>query len=47
MNAANVLATVSFFGLAAGLWMAWPPLGVIVPCGLLFGLLCWDHFRRG
>lgn len=43
--ARNLLATLAFVGMVIGFWMAWPPLGLIVPCGLLFGCLVWTHLR--
>lgn len=46
LNAPNVLTTASLVGLGVGFWMAWQPLGLIVPCGIVFGLLCWGQMRR-
>lgn len=46
LNAPNVLATCSLVGLGAGFWLWFPPLGLIIPCGIVFGLLCWGQMRR-
>jgi hypothetical protein len=42
----NLLALASFAALAAGFWLAWPPLGLIVPGGIVFAALAWSHVRR-
>lgn len=45
-NAANLLTTAALAGLGAGCWMAWPPLGLIVPSGLVLALLVYGQLRR-
>lgn len=35
----NAVFTAAFFATAAGFWMAWPPLGLIVPGMILMCLL--------
>lgn len=40
MDARGWLAVGSLACLSVGCWLAWPPLGLIVPGGLVFGLLC-------
>lgn len=45
-NAPNLLATASLAAIAAGCWMAWPPLGLIVPGVIVFGCLTMDRLRR-
>jgi len=39
----SVLATLSFLAMGAGFWMAWPPLGLIVPGSLVFAALTYSH----
>jgi len=42
-NPRSLLATLFFAGLAVGFWMAWPPLGLIVPSALGFVCLAFSH----
>lgn len=42
----DLLALVALLGLSAGCWMAWAPLGLIVPSALLLGGLVWTHTRN-
>jgi hypothetical protein len=44
-NARNLLAVASLLAIAVGFWLAWQPLGFIVPGTVVFGLLCWSHLR--
>lgn len=44
-NSRGILAFVALLAIAAGFWMAYSPLGLIVPGALVFGLLCWSHLR--
>ena len=37
------LAVASFTAVAVGCFWAWPPLGLIVPGGIVFGFLSWSH----
>lgn len=41
------LATAGFGAIAVGFWMAWPPLGLIVPGAIVFGALMLNHLRGG
>jgi hypothetical protein len=43
----SLAATAAFAALAAGFWMAWRPLGLIVPGAIVFGALVWSHYRGG
>ena len=43
----NTLATLSLVGLSVGCWMAWPPLGLIVPSGIVFMVLLANQIKRG
>ena len=45
MSARNALAVGALAILSAGFWLAWPPLGLIVPGVVVFGLLCLDEWR--
>lgn len=47
MNRNEGMALVGFVVMGAGLWLAWPPLGLIVPGGLLFACATWRHLRGG
>lgn len=40
LDARGWLAVGSLAMLGVGCWLAWPPLGLIVPGGLVFLLLC-------
>lgn len=44
-NAANLLATTALAAIAAGCWMAWQPLGLIVPGVIVFGCLAYTRTR--
>lgn len=38
-TARNLLATGALAGIAIGFWLAYPPLGLIIPCGVVLSLL--------
>lgn len=44
-NARGLAALLSLLSLAAGFWLAWPPLGLIVPGAVVFGCLAYSHVR--
>lgn len=44
-NAANIAATLSFAAVAAGFWMVYEPLGLIVPGAAVFALLVVRQLR--
>lgn len=44
-NAQNLLAIAALASIGVGLWMAWPPLGLIVPGGIVFGALAWTRIK--
>lgn len=46
-NAADLLAAGSLLAVGAGFWMAWRPLGLIVPGAIVFGCLAWGRLRGG
>lgn len=35
MTLADCIFTVAMLGMAYGFYLAWPPLGLIVPCGVV------------
>ena len=37
------VAVGAFIALAAGFWLAWPPLGLIVPSVFVLGRLVWSQ----
>lgn len=39
----TALAVSSFLAMAVGFWMAWRPLGLIVPGAIVFSSLCYSH----
>jgi hypothetical protein len=43
--AEDILLVAALLGLAGGCWMAWAPLGLIVPCTLVVGALLYKHTR--
>lgn len=43
----DLLAIGAILGLSVGCWLAWPPLGLIVPSLLILGGLVWTHTRNG
>lgn len=43
----SLAALLSFLAVAVGCWMAWPPLGLIVPGAVVFLSLAWTHHREG
>lgn len=42
----SIAATLAFVALTAGLFWAWPPLGLIVPGGIVFGCLAWRRMQK-
>ena len=46
-NAKDVIFTVAIGALAVGFWMAWPPLGLIVPSTIVLGISILSDFRAG
>lgn len=47
MNRNEGMALVGFVVMGAGFWMAWPPLGLILPGALLFLAATLRHLRGG
>ena len=45
-NPHDMLFTVALAGLAGGFWLAWPPLGLIVPSALVLTALSWAHLHQ-
>ena len=45
-NAANLLATLSLAAISYGCWLAWPPLGWIVPGSIIFSCLAWSRVKE-
>lgn len=43
----SALALGSLALMSVGFWLAWPPLGLIVPGGIVFGLLLYSHLTTG
>lgn len=43
INDVGLLATGSLAAISAGFWLAWPPLGLIVPGSLVFACLVYAH----
>lgn len=37
------MAVGSFVAMAVGFWLAWAPLGLIVPGAIVFGSLTYSH----
>ena len=37
-NVVDVASTCAVVGLGIGFWMAWEPLGIIIPCVIVFAL---------
>jgi hypothetical protein len=44
-NAASIIATAALAAIGAGFWMAWPPLGLIIPGSIVFGCLALTRLR--
>lgn len=44
-HAEALVAFTAFAVFSAGFWLAWPPLGLIVPGGIVLGSLTWKHLR--
>lgn len=44
-NAANLLALASLVMIGVGFWLAWEPLGLIIPGVLVFACLIWGRLR--
>lgn len=40
-NAVNLTFAGAILGLGVGFYLAWPPLGFIIPCALVLGLMVW------
>jgi hypothetical protein len=41
----QLVGTGAFICMSIGFGLAWLPLGMIVPGGIVFGALVWKHFR--
>jgi hypothetical protein len=44
-NGESLAATLAFAAIAAGFWLAWPPLGLIVPGAIVFLCLVFTRLR--
>ena len=47
MSSADVLVSLSLLSIGVGCWMAWPPLGLIVPGVIVFGCMAISRLRGG
>lgn len=45
--AASWAAALALAAIAAGFWLAWAPLGLIVPGCIVFGCVSWSYLRGG
>ena len=42
-NRKGALFFLSLVAMGVGCWLAWRPLGLIVPGAIVFGCLAWSH----
>jgi hypothetical protein len=45
-NSHSITAFISFCTFSVGWYLAWPPLGFIIPSTLIFACLAWQHLRH-